>query len=61
MVSTEKEVETGRKLARHIEHELKLTADEPLQQRVRTIGERLVAVCDRQEIVYPARGLRLRQ
>lgn len=52
MVSTEKEVETGRKLARHIEHELKLTADEPLQQRVRTIGERLVAVCDRKELVY---------
>jgi predicted Zn-dependent protease len=52
MTSTEKEVEAGRRLARRVEQELALTADEPLQQRVRAIGERLVAVCDRQELVY---------
>ena len=52
MTSTEKEVEAGRKLARRVEQELPLTADEPLQTRVRTIGERLVAVCDRQELLY---------
>jgi predicted Zn-dependent protease len=52
MTSTEKEVEAGRKLARRVEQELALAADEPLQQRVRAIGERLVAVCDRQELVY---------
>ena len=32
--------------------ELELVADEPLQQRVRDLGARLVAVCDRQELVY---------
>ena len=50
--STEKEVEMGRKLARRVQHELSVTADEPMQQRVRTIGERIVAVCDRKELVY---------
>ena len=52
LTSTEKEVEVGRKLARRVEEELRLVADEPLQQRVRAIGERIVAVCDRRELVY---------
>jgi len=52
VTSTDKEVEMGRKLARHVEAELNLVADEPMQERVRAIGERLVAVCDRQELVY---------
>jgi predicted Zn-dependent protease len=52
MTSTAKEVEAGRKLSRRVAQELTLTADEPLQQRVRTLGERLVAVCDRRELVY---------
>ena len=52
LTSTDKEVEMGRKLARRVEHELKLAQDEPLQQKVRDIGERLAAVCDRKELVY---------
>jgi len=52
VTSTEKEVALGRKIARRVERELAVTADEPMQQRVRTIGERLAAVCDRRELVY---------
>ena len=52
ITSTEKEVELGRKIARHVEEELEVAADEPLQQRVQAIGKRLVAVCDRRELVY---------
>lgn len=49
---TEKEVEVGRVLAQQVERELPLVADEPLQERVRAIGQRLAAVCDRKELVY---------
>ncbi len=49
---TEKEVETGRLLARQVENELELVADEPMQERIRAIGQRLAAVCDRKELVY---------
>ena len=52
LTSTDKEVAIGRTLARRIEHELPFTADEALQQRVRAIGERIAAVCDRRELVY---------
>jgi predicted Zn-dependent protease len=52
ITSTDKEIEMGRALARKVESEVTVVADEPLQERVRTIGERLVAVCDRQELVY---------
>ncbi len=52
ITSTEKEVEVGRKLARRVEQELHVVEDEPLQQRVRAIGERIAAVCDRRELVY---------
>lgn len=52
ITSTEKEVEVGRRLARRVEQELHVAEDEPLQQRVRAIGERIAAVCDRRELVY---------
>jgi predicted Zn-dependent protease len=52
ITSAEKEIEIGRQLARKVESELQLVADEPLQERVRSIGARLVAVCDRQDLVY---------
>ena len=52
LTSTDKEVEMGRKLAKHVESEFTILADEPTQTRVRTIGERLVAVCDRRDLVY---------
>ena len=52
LTSTDKEVETGRKLARRVEREMTLAADEPTQQRIRIIGSRIAAVCDRRELVY---------
>jgi predicted Zn-dependent protease len=52
MTSTDREVDIGRRIARRVEEEMTVVADEPLQQRVRAIGERIVAVCDRQELVY---------
>lgn len=50
--STDREVEQGRKLAQRVKKELALVADETLQQRVRTIGARIAAICDRKELVY---------
>ena len=52
ITSTSKEVEMGRRIAKRVVKELTLVADEPMQQRVRTLGERLVAVCDRKDLVY---------
>ncbi|MBI4354302.1 MAG: M48 family metalloprotease [Candidatus Omnitrophica bacterium] len=50
--TTEREVELGRRLAKQVELEVDLAADEPLQERVRSIGRRVVEVCDRKELVY---------
>ena len=52
LTSTDKEVETGRRLARRVEREMPLTADETLQHRAQDIGARIAAVCDRKELVY---------
>ncbi len=52
LTSTDKEVELGRKIARRVEKDLEVVADEPLQERVRKIGARLAAVCDRKELLY---------
>ena len=52
ITSTEREVDIGRKVARRVEEELTVVPDEPLQQRVRDLGRRIVAVCDRRELVY---------
>lgn len=52
ITSTDREVEMGRRLAKRVHSELKLVLEEPLQERIRTIGKRLVAVCDRQELSY---------
>lgn len=52
MTSTTREVDLGRRLARQVEAKLPLAADEAMQERVRSIGQRIVAVCDRQELVY---------
>ncbi len=52
ITSTSKEVALGRKIARQVHVELPSVADDAVQQRVRAIGERIVAVCDRKELVY---------
>ncbi len=41
----------GRQIARQVRRQLS-AAEEPLQQRVRAIGEKIAAVCDRRELVY---------
>lgn len=50
--STSKEVEMGRLIAQKVTDEMPLVVDEPVQQRLKTLGQRLVAVCDRKELVY---------
>ena len=52
LTSTDKEVETGRRLARRVEREMPLAADEAAQRRVKDIGARIAEVCDRRELVY---------
>ena len=52
LTSTDREVAMGWKLAHQVEQELVRIPDESLQQRVSTIGQRLVAVCDRRELSY---------
>ena len=52
VTSTDKEVELGRKLAARVASELPPVADEEIQERVRRLGARLAAVCERQELVY---------
>ena len=52
VTSDEKEIEMGRKIARRVRKELAVTADTPMQERVAAIGARIVAVCDRQDLVY---------
>ncbi len=52
ITSTDKEVEMGRKIARRVAEELSLVQDESVQERVRSIGRRIVEVCDRQELIY---------
>jgi predicted Zn-dependent protease len=52
LMSTAKEVALGRKIAHQVIKEKPPITDTDLQGRVRTIGQRLAAVCDRQEIAY---------
>jgi len=52
LTSTDREVEMGRKIAHQVEEKETVVVDEPMQERVRAIGQRLVAVCDRKELVY---------
>lgn len=52
ITSDVKEVEMGRKIARRVRRELTVSADEPTQERVRRLGARIVAVCDRKDLVY---------
>jgi predicted Zn-dependent protease len=50
--STDKEITIGQSMARQIEKEYKLAEDLLLQERVRDIGRRVVAVSDRKDIDY---------
>jgi predicted Zn-dependent protease len=50
--STDKEITIGLSMARQIEKEYKLAGDPLMQERVRAIGGRVVAVSDRKDIDY---------
>ena len=50
--STEREVKLGKSIARQIEEEYDFIDDPLIQDRVEKIGEKIVGVCDRQEINY---------
>ncbi len=52
ITSTGKEVEMGRRIAKQVVKELALVDDDAMQQRVKTIGGRIVSVCDRKDLVY---------
>lgn len=52
MISASKEAAMGEKIARQVEKALPLLADVEKQERVRSIGKRLAAFSERQELVY---------
>ena len=52
LTSTSKEVDAGRRIAQRVSKEMTVADDEPMQERVRAIGNRIAAVCDRKELVY---------
>ena len=49
---TNKEINVGSSVARNIEKEYKVSENAVLQERVKVIGEKIAAVCDRKELVY---------
>jgi MAF protein len=50
--STDREVTLGRAISKEVEKEYKLADDPLLQDRLKTIGNKIVAVCDRKDIDY---------
>lgn len=50
--STDKEIKIGESVSREIEKKYKLVEDPLVQERVKAIGERIAAVCDRKDIHY---------
>ena len=57
LFGTAKEVKLGRSIAKKIEKKFGLSKDVQLQERLEQIGQRLVSVCDRKDIVYCFRVL----
>ncbi|MCX5656686.1 MAG: M48 family metalloprotease, partial [Candidatus Omnitrophica bacterium] len=51
-MSDEKEVELGKSLSKQVEIKFKKLADSSKQTRINDIGQRLINVCDRREILY---------
>ena len=50
--STEREVRLGESLSRQFDREFEINTNAALNERVSTIGRRIVEVCDRQELTY---------
>lgn len=55
--STEKEVAMGQAINRQVEAEYKPVSDPLMQKRVEDIGKKIVAVCDRKDIIYHFKAL----
>ena len=55
--SDAREARVGAAIAKAVEEQLKPVEDATLQERVRTIGDRLAAVCDRREMLYHVKVL----
>ncbi|MBQ3540121.1 MAG: M48 family metalloprotease [Phascolarctobacterium sp.] len=52
MISLEQEIEMGRETANYLEAQYGVVQDYALQERINNIGQRLAAVCGRNEIQY---------
>ncbi len=52
LVSTEKEVAMGDAIAKKIEEKFGLAENKEMQERVERVGQKLVEVCDRKELIY---------
>ncbi len=52
MYSTDKEVAIGDSVAREVDKEYNVIEDPALNERVKRIGEKIAAVCDRKELLY---------
>jgi len=50
--STDKEVRLGEALSKEVSSRFKLVEDPLIQERVKSIGEKVASVCDRKEIKY---------
>lgn len=50
--TTDKEVNIGRSLVKQVEKEYKLVQEPGIQKRVEEIGQKLVDVCDRKDVIY---------
>lgn len=49
---TDKEIKIGQSVAKEIEKTYKVSENSSLQERIKNIGSRIAAVCDRKELVY---------
>ncbi|MFH0790175.1 MAG: Maf and M48 domain-containing protein [Candidatus Omnitrophota bacterium] len=50
--STDKEIQMGQAINREVENKYKITSDLLVEQRVKDIGSKIAAVCDRKDIDY---------
>ena len=58
---TNKEIRIGESVARGIEKTYQISANAVLENRVKTIGEKIARVCDRKELVYHFNVLEARE
>jgi MAF protein len=56
--TTDKEVQMGRAISRQVEEKYKLADDPLMQDRVKEIGKKIAAVCDRKDIDYEFKMLK---